>query len=167
MFSTSAVDKQTFIELAQIASCNVLMLTHDGYYKQLDGLAMGSPPAPMLANGWMSQFDSDIKGEAKLYFRYMDDIFRDIVKSQSDQKLDEINALHDSLTFTREREKNGSLSMLDMSINNKQGQLSSTWYYKPSDTGLILNYHALAPKRYKRAVVAGFVHRIYHESLDR
>ena len=37
------VDKQTFIELAQIASCNVLMLTHDGYYKQLDGLAMGSP----------------------------------------------------------------------------------------------------------------------------
>ena len=170
------VDKQTFIELAQIASCNVLMLTHDGYYKQLDGLAMGSPPAPMLANGWMSQFDSDIKGEAKLYFRYMDDIFRDIVKSQSDQKLDEINALHDSLTFTREREKNGSLSMLDMSINNKQGQLSSTWYYKPSDTGLILNYHALAPKRYKRAVVAGFVHRIYracsnwqffHESLDR
>ena len=66
------------------------------------------------------------------------------MKSQSDQKLVEINALHESLTFTREREKNGSLSMLDMSINNKQGQLSSTWYYKPSDTSLILNYHALA-----------------------
>ena len=124
----------------------------------------------------MSHLDSDIKGEAKLYFRYMDDTFRDIVTSQSDQKLVEINALHDSLTFTRECEKNGSLSMLDMSINNEQGQLSSTWYYKPSDTGLILNYHALAPKRYKRAVVAGFVHRIYracsnwqffHESLDR
>ena len=106
----------------------------------------------------------------------MDDIFRDIVTTQSDQKLVEINALHDSLTFTREREKNGSLSMLDMSINNKQGQLSSTWYYKSSDTGLILNYHALAPKRYKHAVVAGFVHRIYracstwqlfHESLNR
>ena len=115
----------------------------------------------ILGNKFVKEFRPDLQGEAKLYFRYMDDIFRDIVKSQSDQKLDEINALHDSLIFTREREKNGSLSMLDMSINNKQGQLSSTWYYKPSDTGLILNYHALAPKRYKRAIVAGFVHIIY------
>ena len=175
-FTLLPVDKETFIELAKIASCNVLMLTHDGYYKQLDGLAMGSPPAPMLANGWMSQFDSRIKDNAKLYFRYMDDIFRNIVKSLSDQKLEEINDLHKSLTFTRERENNGLLPMLDMGVYNKKGQLSSTWYCKPSDTGLILNYHALAPKRYKRAVVAGFVHRIYracstwqlfHESLDR
>ena len=78
-FTLLPVDKETFIELAKIASCNVLMLTHDGYYKQLDGLAMGSPPAPMLANGWMSHFDSGIKDNAKLYFRYMDDIFRNIV----------------------------------------------------------------------------------------
>ena len=170
------VDKETFIELAKIASCDVIMLTHDGYYRQVDGLAMGSPPAPHLANGWMSKFDSNIKGEAKLYFRYMDDIFRDIVKSETENKLLEINSLHPSLTFTMEREKEGSLPMLDMNIRNHNGTLSSTWYCKPSDTGLILNYHALAPTKYKRAVVAGFVHRIYrscsswdlfHKSLDR
>ena len=40
--------------------------------------------------------------------------------------------------------------------------LSSTWYNKPTDTGLIMNYHSLAPKRYKRSVVAGFVYRIHH-----
>ena len=44
------VDKQTFMTLAEIATCNVLMSTHDGFYKQIDGLAMGSPPAPQLAN---------------------------------------------------------------------------------------------------------------------
>ena len=42
------------------------------------------------------------------------------------------------------------------------GKLTSTWYTKPTDTGLILNYHSLAPKRYKRSVVSGFVHRIYN-----
>ena len=42
------VDKTTFKELLQIATCNVLILTHDGYYRQRDGLAMGSPPAAML-----------------------------------------------------------------------------------------------------------------------
>ena len=58
------VSKATFIELAKIASCNVVMQTHDGFYKQIDGLAMGSPPAPHLANGWMSKFDQTIKGDA-------------------------------------------------------------------------------------------------------
>ena len=48
-----------------------------------------------------------------------------------------------------------------MKIKNDNGNLSSTWYTKPTDTGLILNYHALAPRRYKKAVVAGFVYRIH------
>ena len=52
------VSKDTFIQLAKVASQNVLMLTHDGFYRQVDGLAMGSPPAPHLANGWLSRFDS-------------------------------------------------------------------------------------------------------------
>ena len=60
-----------------------------------------------------------------------------------------------------------------MRTNNK---LESTWYTKPTDTGLIMNYHALAPKKYKRSVVSGFVHRIYrscstwkhiHDSLEK
>ena len=68
------VKKSVFIELAKIASCDVVMSTHDGYYKQIDGLAMGSPPAPHLANGWMSKFDRQIEGNAKLFTGYMDDI---------------------------------------------------------------------------------------------
>ena len=39
------IDKDTFITLAKMSSCNVLMSTHDGYYQQVDGLAMGSPPS--------------------------------------------------------------------------------------------------------------------------
>ena len=71
--------------------------------------------------------------------------------------------LHENLKSTLEREENQELSVLDMKIihDYKTGQLSSTWYNKPTDTGLIMNYHALAPKRYKRSVVSRFVHRIY------
>lgn len=35
------IDKDTFRSLCKIASCEVVMLTHDGYYTQKDGLAMG------------------------------------------------------------------------------------------------------------------------------
>ena len=95
-----SVDKDTFIELAKIASCDVLMSTHDGFYKQIDGLAMGSAPAPFLANGWLSQFDPLVKGEAKLFYRYMDDIVREIKNDDIDKKLCEINSYHPALKFT-------------------------------------------------------------------
>ena len=48
-----------------------------------------------------------------------------------------------------------------MLIINNNGCLSFTWYNKPTDTGLIMNFHALAPKKYKWSVVSGFVYRIY------
>ena len=67
------VDKETFKRLLNVCSRDVLMLTHDGFYKQVDRLAMGSPPAPLLANGWMHK------------------------------KLQELNNLHPSLKFTIER----------------------------------------------------------------
>ena len=43
------VNKNTFKTLLTISSSNVLILAHDGYYRQRDGLAMGIPPAPPLA----------------------------------------------------------------------------------------------------------------------
>ena len=55
------VDRETFMKLATIASCDVVMSTHDGFFKQVDGLAMGSPPAPHLANGWLSQYRSQYR----------------------------------------------------------------------------------------------------------
>ena len=154
------------------------MLTHDGYYTQKDGLAMGSHPVPHLANGWLSQYEETIKGESKLYYRYMDDILKEEKKEKIEQKLEEINSLHSNLKFTLEREKDGELPVLDMKIlhDHNTGRLESTWYSKPTDTGLIMNYHTLAPKRYKRSVVTGFVHRIYracstwphfHQSLEK
>ena len=72
------VDKPTCILLAKISCCNVVMSTHKGAYRQIDGLAMGSPPAPHLANGWMSKHDPQIKNDSSLYERYMDDIIEKI-----------------------------------------------------------------------------------------
>ena len=93
----------------------------------------------------------------------MDDILKNEKKMLIEERLNNINKLHENLKFTLEREENQELPVLDMKIMHdyKTGQLSSTWYNKPTDTGLIMNYHALAPKRYKRSVVSGFVHRIY------
>ena len=60
-------------------------------------LAMGSPPAPLLANGWLSQLENLIKNDAKIYERYMDDIVRESKCSQVEQKLEESNNIHKNL----------------------------------------------------------------------
>ena len=141
------VSKEVFITLAKLACCNVIMSTHNGVYRQIDGLAMGSPPAPHLANGWLSKFDPIIKGDSRLYARYMDDILQSIKRINIETKLGQINSLDPALKFTIERENNGAIPFLDMKVMNNEGKLSSTWYNKPTDTGLIMNLHALAPKR--------------------
>ena len=61
------IDGETFITLAKVASCEVVSSTHNGFYKQVDGLAMGRPPAPHLANGWLSQFENLIKDDTQIY----------------------------------------------------------------------------------------------------
>ena len=61
---------------------DVLMLTQDSYYRQKDGLAMGSPPAPPPANGWLYMYDPRIDDS-----RYMVDIIRTILDDSSDQRL--------------------------------------------------------------------------------
>ena len=135
---------------------------------------MGSPPAPLLANGWMGKFDKKIQGNAKMYYRYMDDILRDIKRHDIRGKVLEINELHPSLKFTHECETNSSIAFLDMMICRTESELTSTWHTKPTDTCLTINYHALAPQEYKRSAICGLVHRIhracntwknFHESL--
>ena len=118
-------------------------------------------PAPLLANIWLSKYEPTIGDDAKVFQRYMDDVLRSIKRQNIEAKLAEINRLHPNLKFTVETETDGKLPYLDMEIIHMDNTLSSTWYVKPSDTGLIMNFHSVAPKQYKRSVVAGFVHRIF------
>ena len=98
---------------------------------------------------------------AKYFDIYMDDIIRTIQSDKIDGKLNEINELHNNLKFTMELEKDGEIPFLDMLLMRRNTRIESTWYCKPTDTGLVMNFHAVAPKRYKRGVVSGFVHRIH------
>ena len=56
-------DKQTFIDLLRLALIEVLFQVGNSWYRQVDGLAMGSKLAVYLANIWMSQFISRLGGK--------------------------------------------------------------------------------------------------------
>ena len=52
------------------------------------------------------------------------------------------------LKFSIDVEVEGKLPVLDLCINHLNDKLISTWYCKPLDTGLIINFHTLAPSQY-------------------
>ena len=95
----------------------------------------------------------------------MEDIFSTIKEGLTENKLSEINLLNPHLKFTLEVEQNGKLLFLNICIEHHESMLSSNWYCKPTDTGLILNFHAMAPKHYKRSVIQGFVYQIYRACI--
>ena len=68
-----------------------------------------------------------------------------------EQQLEEINNIHKDFEFTLETEVFHNLSFLDMRLihDHETGKVSSMLYFKPTDTGLIMNYRALAPQQYK------------------
>ena len=101
-FEMPPVSKETFTILLELSTTNVIISTSDGYFCQKDGLAMGSPPAPPLANTWLAKYEPALKDNAKLFERYMDDVIRPIQRNLTAGKLRQINELHLYLKFTME-----------------------------------------------------------------
>ena len=82
---------------------NIVMLTHDGYYIQKHGLAMGSPLSSLLANIRLTKFDVRFHAmNTKWFFRYVDDIFMTLQEDIIEHTLDVINSWNKNLSFTHE-----------------------------------------------------------------
>ena len=91
-------------------------------YRQIDGVAMGSPLDPALANIFVGYYESKLFNKISkptIYCRYVDDTFSLFHKETEFQKfLNCLNSLHPSLKFTNEIETNNSLAFLDVLLPN-------------------------------------------------
>ena len=121
----------------------------DGYYKQLQGAAMGSPLSPIVANIFMEEFETSALQQAthqpKLWLRYVDDTF--IIWQHSKQQLDNffqhLNNQHSNIKFTMETEDQGSLPFLDVHITKAtDSHLTHQVYRKPTHTDRYLHYRS-------------------------
>ena len=56
-----------------------------------------------------------------------------------------LNEGHPSINFTMELEENSKLPFLGMNVIRNGCRLDTTVYRKPTDTGLLLHYHAWTP----------------------
>jgi hypothetical protein len=91
-------------------------LTFNGQFcGQTDGVAMGSPLSPVIANFYMEDYEKAAL-EPRRCFRYVDDTF--VIWQHGPDKLKDflhrLNNIHQSIQFTMEPESEGHLPFLDL-----------------------------------------------------
>ena len=151
-----------------MVSVNVMFTSRScEYYRQIDGVGMGSPVGPLLANIFLSQYNSEIALHSYLYFRYVDDIVRTMIRGSENPLLQFVNTLHSNLRITLEKEiAEHGLPFLDLELKKVGNSIVSNWYRKENDTGVVLNSHATVPKIKLSGNISVFVHRIFNSTSN-
>ncbi|XP_065671956.1 uncharacterized protein LOC136089796 [Hydra vulgaris] len=155
-----------FKKLLQISTSGSHFLFNGKFYDQLDGVAMGSPLAPILANmfigfheqTWVNNCSSSIPF---FYKRYVDDIIA-IFNSEFEAQefFKHLNRQPKNLRFTMEKEKDNQIPFLDVLIN-KSNSLSTSVYHKKTYTGLLQNFFSFVPSCYKTGLIRCLIDRTY------
>ena len=138
------------------------------YYRQKDGVAMGSPLGPALANAFLSHHETVWLEECPLsfapifYARYVDDIFVLIRSNEHILKLAEyFSGKHPNIRFTYELENNNTLPFLDVNVFRDASKFSTSVHRKMTFSGVYTHFRSFMPDTYKRGLVSTLLYRAY------
>ena len=167
--NTDTVEGFTKSELKQL----LCLATKESYfifngllYRQTDGVAMGSPLGPSLANAFLSYHEKNWLNSCPqgfkpvFYRRYVDDIFV-LFKSNDHLKYFQefLNSCHINMSFSMETERQNKFC-------REQGKFSTTIYHKPTFSGVYSNFESFLPSVYKFGMVYTLVYRCFRICSD-
>ena len=138
------------------------------YYKQLDGVAMGSPLGPALANAFLCHHERKWLRECPVtyapifYKRYVGDIFV-LLKSESqvNNLLFYLNSKHKNIRFTCEIEKDRYLAFLDINVYRGNNKFETSVHRKLTFSGVYTNYKSFIATEYKSSLIATLLYRSF------
>jgi hypothetical protein len=145
------------------------------FYIQSDGLAMGSPLSPLLAELFLDSleetlFNSQIQHLKNIVYwhRYVDDILClwTGTNRQLDSFLNHLNSLHPKISFSMEKDANGTINFLDLTINITGGRHEFSIYRKPTYTDHIIPNDSVHHFSHKHAAFHSMIHRLLHIPLS-
>ena len=152
-------------ELLLRCTLNIQFLFDGKRYRQKDGVAMGSPLGPILADIFMSMLETQQLHETiasmEFYSRYVDDIFC-VVRDDTDidTLLNEFNNAHSMIGFTMECERENHFSFLDVSLTRMPGGvIQRRVHRKATWNGQYTHFLSFAPMRHKQNLVSCLAYR--------
>ena len=161
----SSLSADTINELLQLCLSVRNFQFRGEHFELTDGLAMGAPASPAIANIYMTSFEEKAldtwpKNKPKAWYRFVDDVFSIIKQSDVKDFLDHLNSQHPSIKFTLEMEKDKKLPFMDVMVQRIGEKLRTTVYRKPTHSGRYLNFNSNHPTEAKRSVVQALYNRL-------
>ena len=139
-------------------------LSFDGkMYKQVDGVAMGSPLGPIFSSFFVGYLESELFLKCKsplVYLRYVDDTFVMFEnKQESSSFLNYLN-LHKNFKFAKEEEHNNLLNFLDVCVQRLvDGEPLTKIHRKLNSEALYAPWASFGPVKQKLGVLTDMVKR--------
>lgn len=94
------------------------------------------------------------------YFRYVDDVCMCVDENDVNSIFEVINSYNQHLKFTCECEMNEKLNFLDITLQrNKDGNIITNWYQKPTSTDRFLNFHSNHTIQQKKIIAYNLIDR--------
>jgi len=115
------------------------------FYKQIDGIAIGSPLAPALADFCMNWLLDEVASKLQYLSRFF------VLWMRFSWLL--TNPMIQKLQFTNEPEHQNQIAFLDVHITKTDKGSVTKIYRKPTITGLYMKWESYEPLRYKKNLV--------------
>lgn len=163
-----------FIFLLNICTQQNYFQFDNKFYEQQQGLPMGSPLSPLLADIFMDHFENKLfqiiqNNKILFWFRYVDDVLACFsgTSRQLDQFLNVLNNIHPNIKFKLETEIDNKINFLDLTIFHKNNNLEFDIYRKPTHTDVCIPLDSIHPTTYKLSAYRSFIHRAFSIPLSK
>ena len=169
----SGLNKKEMFKMLSLILKESIISFNNKYYSQIDGIAVGSPLRPTLANiflcchesNWLKYYPKDF--QPVYYKRYVDDIFVLFNKPEHGQFfLEYINKKHKNMRFLIETETNRSLSFLDVKIFRENDKFVTSVFKKGTFNSVYTNFISFIPLQYKFGLVHTLLNRYFNLSSE-
>ena len=135
------VEKEEFAQLLEVATTNQLFRIDGHSYEQTDGVEMGSPLGPLMANVFMYHVEEQLTRDGtvpSLYKRYVDDTLARMPSTNAAADfLTRLNGLHASLKFTMELPVDNMIPFIGIEIIKNGTNLKLVFNFTESQPTLV------------------------------
>ena len=162
------LSRTDFRRLLKLSTKGTVFYFSGHYYRQKDGVAMGSPLGPVLANAFLCHYETNWLEECPLsfvpvfYARYVDDIFVLLRSKDHIAPLARyMSSKHKNIRFTFEEEINNVLPFLDVNVFRDADRFSSTVHRKDTFSGVYSHFESFMPDTYQKGLISTLLYRAH------